>query len=464
MRVATENNDALNLPATHDALGTVVRYELVRTGTDPQSQKELMAAIATGLQTRQKACEDQEWRGEHLHRVIVPIPETANPETVLRRLHHRVKQPLSPGVDVILQTSGSTTGRGHLVGLSLLACRASASATLARLGGPGRWVLALPPHHVAGFQMLVRSVLAGIDPVNALQPNGFDPHYLADSIRAALEPQDAPVYVSLVPTQLVRILDLAEQQPDEHADAAQLRAPLDALKQTAAVLVGGAGLDARTMERVEHHGIPVVTTYGMTETSGGCVYDGLPLKGTQIAVVNERVWISGTTLMEGYVDSDDRDEFVYSHGRRWLRTTDLGRMDGAYLQITGREDDVINTGGIKIEAGPVARAVKAVPGVADAMVVGLSDRQWGQVVTAVITVKSDVDPELLESLRGGPQHDDDMATRIRLQVAAELGRIHAPRVIALVEELPLMGVGKLDRDAVKELAVKAISDGKAWVR
>ena len=219
-----------------------------------------------------------------------------------------------PGIDIVLRTSGSTTGTGRLVGTSVQALVASARATHVRLGGPGRWVLALPAHHVAGLQVLVRSLVAGVPPVVVDPEGGFDPRALGRAVAAAASagPEQevvdpalvrlvrqaagpgtptppARVYVSLVPTQLHRVL----QDPQATAD----------LARTTAVLVGGASASADLLGRARSAGIAVVTTYGMTETGGGCVYDGVALEGVRVRVEGPegRIVISGPVVAQGYV-------------------------------------------------------------------------------------------------------------------------------------------------------------------
>ena len=191
------------------------------------------------------------------------------------------------GTAVVIATSGST-GEPKLVALSGAALRASARATEARLGGPGRWLLALPAEHVAGIQVIVRALLAGAPPVVMDLRAGFRPDAFA-AATAALGPGRR--YTSLVPTQLRRILD---------AEGA-----VAALRSYAAVLVGGAALDPATRERALAAGVRVVTTYGMSETAGGCVYDGVPLDGVTVELDEDgRILLGGPTLASGYLRAD----------------------------------------------------------------------------------------------------------------------------------------------------------------
>lgn len=331
---------------------------------------------------------------------------------------------LPRSVAVVLRTSGSASGSGRPVGLSATALRASATATHERLGGPGRWVLTLPPRHVAGVQVLVRSLLAGTRPV-VTPPGGFDPDALATAVARA--GHDERVYVSLVPTQLHRVLG-------EDPGAARARR---ALAGVDAVLVGGAATAPVLLDRARSANVPVVTTYGMTETSGGCVYDGVPLTDVQVRLDGDRILLAGPVLAEGYLD-DGPQPFEVADGTRWFRTSDVGTLDHlnqGVLRVLGRADDVLLTGGVNVHPLEVERALE--PHGGEVVVVGVPDPEWGQLVTAVVT-----EPVPLATLRelvgGGPR---------------------APRAVVRVESLPRLGPGKVDRRAVAELARAALARG-----
>src|SRR4051812_38782711 len=230
--------------------------------------------------------------------------------------------------------------------------RASADATHARLGGPGQWLLDLPPTYVAGLQVLFRSVRAGTEPVRSVDDLTADRCYL-----------------SLVPTQLVRLLD----DPGGNA-----------LGRFAAVLLGGARLDPRLRVRAEAAGARVVTTYGMSETCGGCVYDGVPLDGVEVRVGGDgRIRLGGPVLFDGYADRPDLTAQVVEDG--WFVTADLGRVTGdGRLEVLGRVDDVVVSGGVNVATGTVAARLREHPAVQDAEVVGVPDDEWGQAVVAVV--------------------------------------------------------------------------------
>ncbi|KFZ83005.1 AMP-dependent synthetase [Amycolatopsis sp. MJM2582] len=325
-------------------------------------------------------------------------------------------RPAEPGTAVIIATSGST-GEPKGVLLSAAALTASAHATHKRLGGPGHWLLATPAQYVGGLQVLVRSLLAGTTPA-VLHAAGFRPDDFAEAA-APLLSLDGPRYTALVPTQLGRLLDAGGPG-------------LAAARAFDAIIVGAAATTAELRERAAEAGVKIVPAYGMSETASGCVYDGVPLDGVHVELEDERVCITGDVLAHGYRLRPDLTAEAFEGGR--FRTSDRGRWtaDGR-LEILGRIDDMINTGGVKVAAAAVERILTAQPGIRDACVVGVPDPEWGEAVVAlVVGAGRDV-----ESLRA--------ACREEAGVAA------APKRVEFAEELPLRGPGKVDRAAVRNL-------------
>ncbi|ROP39756.1 o-succinylbenzoate--CoA ligase [Saccharothrix texasensis] len=316
------------------------------------------------------------------------------------------------GAALAVTTSGST-GEPKTVLLGADALTTSAELTHARLGGPGRWLLALPTTHIAGIQVLVRSVVAGVEPgVMDLEP-GFRAADFAVAARPVLATPGRH-YTALVPTQLARLV--ATEGPG-----------LAAARQFDAVLIGGAATPPSLLERSRRLGVRVVTTYGMSETSGGCVYDGLPLDGVRVRLVGGRIEVGGPVLALGYQGGEPFGE--------WFRTGDLGRVrpDGT-VEVLGRADDVIISGGENIAPTRVERVLAAQPGVREACVVGLPDPEWGQVVAAAVVPEDPGDP---------PDADELCAA-----VGDVVGRFAMPKRVAFMAELPLRGPGKVDRKAV----------------
>ena len=385
--------------------------------------------------------------------LLVPVGPDENPDQVRADLAGRIAQ-VPPRADLVLRTSGSTTGTGRLIAMSAAALAASARATHERLGGPGTWLLPLPAHHVAGLQILVRSLLSGTAPVVVDASTGFSPTALAEALRSVRAPTDPAVgsnaprlYTSLVPTQLVRVL----------RDPAASRA----LAEADAVLLGGAAADPALLARARRAGITVVTSYGMSETGGGCVYDGRPLGGVELAIQDPdadgagRILISGPVLAEGYLHPADRmpgaaEDFHESAGRRLLATSDRGRLrpDGR-LEVLGRLDDVIITGGVKVEPRRVEEALTSIDAVAEACVVGLPDEQWGSVVAAAVVLEPG-------GQRGGSNRWDSAA--LRTTARGRLDGAHTPKRVVALEALPLRPSGKVDRRRVARLLAAAATD------
>lgn len=447
--------------------------------------------------------------------IIVPIAPHEDTREVAANLARRIPARASGrsvGVDMVLRTSGSTTGTGKLVGVSMDALVASARATHKRLCGPGIWVLALPAYHAAGVQVLVRAAVAGTHVFNAYKEGGFDPQHLAQVIDAAcvaaadcdagssfdddavsscaggaggeaegaLAADDSgracPVYTSLVPTQLRRALD------DE-----QLRG---ALARLDAVLIGGAAADAQLLEQAKAAGIRVVTTYGMSETCGGCVYDGQPLPGVSMDVdqATGAIWLSGPMLATGYLGDEERtrrcfvsrpqagvgasgvggtasaaesaeagvggpgagsDAGAGEPARRWFITSDRGHIVDGRLQVLGRLDDVIISGGIKVEPGPIEALLALNPLVSECAVVGLPDLQWGQVVTAVVV------PASMPGL--GRVDEGAILAQIRVYLEQKLSGAQCPKQVLLADALPYKGIGKVDRRALAQSLARITS-------
>lgn len=324
--------------------------------------------------------------------------------------------PAEPGTAVIIATSGST-GEPKGVLLSAAALAASAHATHAQLGGPGHWLLATPAQYIGGLQVLVRSLLAGTA-TSVLPASGFRPDDFAEAA-APLLALDGPRYTALVPTQLGRLLDAGG-------------AGLAAARAFDAIVIGAAATTPRLRERAADAGVPIVPAYGMSETASGCVYDGVPLDGVRVELDDERICLAGTVLAHGYRLRPDLTAEAFDGGR--FRTSDRGRLlpDGR-LEVLGRIDDMINTGGVKVAATAVERVLTAQPGVRDACVVGVPDPEWGEAVVALVVGEGcDVDA-------------------LRAVCREEAGAAAAPKRVEFAAELPLRGPGKVDRAAVREL-------------
>lgn len=344
---------------------------------------------------------------------LLPVPAADERET--RRLTDALRpgEPIDDGIGLVMATSG-TTGTPKGAQLTAAALRASGDATHERIGGTGSWLLALPAHHIAGMQVLLRSLLSGTDPVVVDVANGFDPAALPAAVAAMDGPRR---YSSMVPTQLIKTL--------EHPEATRAAARLDA------ILLGGAATPAPVLRRAREAGITVVRTYGMSETCGGCVYDGVPLTGVDVRVDAEsRVWLGGATLASGYRGLPDHPGFATPG---WFRTDDAGILDDGVLRILGRLDEALSTGGLTVVPQVVEAVLIEHPSVREVAVIGLPDARLGQRVAAVVVAAPGCSPALDE---------------LRDHVAATLDRTAAPRELHVVDALPLRGPGKVDRRAL----------------
>ncbi|WP_216395817.1 AMP-binding protein [Arcanobacterium phocae] len=329
------------------------------------------------------------------------------------------------GTGLLMRTSGSTSGTGTIVPLSWHSLRTSAHATHQALYGPGRWLADLPLHHIAGFQTIVRSVLAGVAPLH-------------QSLTEVLPSADAsqPTYCSVVPTQLRRIL----------ADSR-----LTTLARSVVLLVGGAATPSSLLAQTHDAGLTVHTSYGMTETCGGCVYDGRPI-GDAVIELSDSGQISITGAMvtgAGLLTASAQSCPLTAT----YHTRDHGRFnaDGT-LSVLGRIDDAITTGGLTIIPHLVEEKLEQLTGMR-AIVVGVPDQTWGE--SAVAILEPGVSP-----LSGGAEK------QIRDHIKHSLGTGWQPRWLVPLATLgydswPLKDSGKIDRRAITAAARLYFSCGNS---
>lgn len=321
-----------------------------------------------------------------------------------------------PDGPVVVRTSGST-GKPKDVVLSHAAVTASARSAQSWLGGPGQWLLDLPPTYVGGLQVLVRSLLAGTNPVMRSGPESF-----SDAVRRM---GTGRCFTSLVPTQLYRLAAAGE---------------LELLRRFDAVLVGGAALDPDLRRRCRGSGVRVVETYGLSETCGGCVYDGYPLDGVGVRIrADGRIELAGPVLFDGYAGQPERTAEVLRDG--WLLTSDLGDLDAdGRVVVLGRVDDVVVSGGVNVSLPAVTAALQKLPDVVAAVAVGVDDAEWGSRVVACVVLPADSQTPSLAVIR-------DFCART-------LPRAWAPRAVVRLESVPLLPGGKVDRTALRARALR----------
>lgn len=365
---------------------------------------------------------------------------------------------LPPEAALVVRSSGST-GQPKLVWLTAAAVKASAKASAQRLGGSGHWLLTLPTEHIAGLNVVARAVLAGTAPTAMTSP-----FTTAAFIEATRTMPPGRHFVSLVPTQLDRLLSNA--------------AAVAHLSHFTAILLGGAAVPPHLMTQARQYDLPLHLTYGMAETGGGCVYDGVPLEGVQVRLnasepsgpdldssadgsvlpdVTGRIELAGLTLAGGYLDQPaHHTAFTTRAGQRWYLSSDLGQWDGnGRLVVLGRLDHVIQTGGHKVAPELVERQVASHPGITQVAVTALPDQQWGQVVTALVTGPN---PPSLDQLRTWlKDHGNQTAVNGCPPHPAQAGGLL--RALGVVNQLPYLTPGKLDRAATAALAQRLDAAG-----
>jgi o-succinylbenzoate---CoA ligase len=338
---------------------------------------------------------------------VAPLP----PEGLERAQALDVLRPEQPVAEAaaaaVVVTSGST-GRPKGVVLSRAAVVGAADATHERLGGPGHWILALPAHYVAGLMVLIRAAVAGAEVA-------VTDAWLRGLAEAAGR-LEGRRYLSLVPTQLARAC----------ADPAttELLGSLDA------VLIGGAAAEPSLLQRARACGIPVVVTYGMSETCGGCVYDGMPLDPMRVDLdsTTGRISLTGALVFSGYrLDPARTAEAL--HGSTFA-TQDRGRWVDGRLEVLGRLDAVVVSGGRNVDLQELERLAQTRID-SEVAVVGVPDAEWGSEVVVVST-----GPETLAELRD--------------RLAADVPAFALPRRLVRVTELPRTAGGKIDRRALVE--------------
>ncbi|MEN9687676.1 MAG: hypothetical protein RL381_688 [Actinomycetota bacterium] len=313
-------------------------------------------------------------------------------------------------ISLVISTTGSS-GVAKEVALSSSALLASARASLAFLGAQygNSWSLLLPLTHIAGINVLVRALELGTEVIDLRNFQGDYP-------RAN--------FTAIVPTQLFKALN---------GDSRLLKHLVDA----DAVLVGGASLSTDLLLAAEKADINIVQTYGMTETCGGCVYDGVPLAGIEVRVTPEgRIAIKGSVIAETYLRAQTLWETVYQDG--WFVASDRGRFENGKLIVEGRTDDVIISGGENLSLSAIESALhKHFPHKSFAAF-AIPDSRWGDALH--IAISGD----------GFPAEND-----LIQYLTEQFGEACKPKGFLYLPELPLMGIGKVDRKKLIELHMEA---------
>ena len=308
---------------------------------------------------------------------------------------------VEPEISLVVETSGST-GEPKLVAISTAALIASTNAAHKYLGAtPGdSWSLLLPTSHIAGLNVLARAT--------ALGSKVIDNRNVASYVDAD--------YISIVPTQLHRAVT-SDPKLLEHLTAAE------------AVLVGGGGIsDALRKSATDKH-VKVVTTYGMTEMCGGCVYNQKPLDGVEVKINAEGlVQLRGPMMAQSYLNDLNNWNALTKDG--WFQTSDLGELTDGKLKILGRADDVIKSGGEKISLVDIEeRFQKNFPGI-EVIAFGIKDAEWGEKLCLGVTSNLSLS-----------------------DVQGKLSGIYTPKEIFIMKQIPRTSLGKVDRKAAIKIAM-----------
>ncbi|MDQ3770239.1 MAG: AMP-binding protein, partial [Actinomycetota bacterium] len=302
---------------------------------------------------------------------------------------------------LVVHTSGST-GAGRAVALTYANWLWSALGSSVALGHPRdeRWLCALPLSHVGGLSVLLRAVIGA---TTAIVHERFE----TQAVLEELARPDGPTAVSLVPTTLQRLIDAGLHHPPALRTA----------------LLGGAPVAAALVDRARDAGVPVVTTYGLTEACSQVATAGTPLFCTRLRIADDgEILVSGPTVAPGAAGPDG-----------WLRTGDLGSLlpDGT-LHVTGRAADTIVTGGENVAPTEVEAVLERHPAVAEAAVHGRPDLEWGEAVVATVVLRAEaVEADLIA------------------HCAAHLASHQVPKAVAFASKLPRTPSGKLRRPAAR---------------
>ncbi len=409
---------------------------------------------------------------------IAPLPAQAPSglrERLLRAL--RPDDPVPGGVAAILATSGSTADpRGVLLPTSAIASAATAlGRALGRAPGGHQWVAALPLHSAGGFMVVARAILAGVPPVPMSSLGGARRFSIDDLAAATADAQrrslrdGLPLAISVVPTMLARVIEAGQ-------DA------IDVLARYDLVLVGGSAADPGVLASLRSAGVGVRASYGMTETCGGAVLDGVPLPGVDVRVDPDgHVRISGRQVALGYRGGGrSADWSTGAGGFREFRTSDVGRVEDGLVVLRGRADEIVQVSGTSVDLAAICRVIRADPDVADAELVALPDAVWGAQVIAVIVPRPGITEDAATVPRPATSSEPSttanatadtapsaaqralppgMAERLAHAVGETLGPSAQPRRLVMLDAIPQLPAGKPDRRAL--LRLLAVQDARA---
>ena len=304
--------------------------------------------------------------------------------------------PVQDGDALVIASSGSTgSAKGIIHTHSSLLAAAQASASRLQLTSDDHWLVCIPVSHVGGFSVIARALHTGA---------ALTLHPTFDAVAVQEASQNGATHTSLVATALSRI------------DPSLFEA----------ILLGGSSAPANLPSNV-------ITTYGMTETGGGVVYNGQPLDNVEIKIVDDEIFLRCPMLMRSY-----RDDQTISREDGWYATGDLGEIDdNGKLSVYGRKTDLIITGGENVWPSVVEDSLNSHPIVNQVAVRGMPDAVWGQRVVAYVVLND-----------SNQTSEVKLLSDIREHVKQTLPAFCAPQQIVVLSEIPRTSLGKVDIQAL----------------
>ena len=340
-----------------------------------------------------------EWSIPQLQENLAKALEGSGPALSTKQID--VKE-VDKNIALVVNTSGSTA-ESKSVAISDAALIASTNASHKYLGAvPGdSWSLLLPTTHIAGLNVLIRATALGSRVID----NRNTKNYV-----------DAD-FISIVPTQLHKALT-SDAKLLEHLTAAE------------AVLVGGGPVSDKLKKEAANKHIKIVTTYGMTEMSGGCVYNQKPLDGVEVKITSEGlIKLTGPMIASGYLSQGGQLTSVGSDD--WFESSDVGELSNGFLKVNGRSDEVIISGGENISLTLVEEKIRGWLPNLEVIAFALPDEVWGEKLCIGSTSKLSIE-----------------------EIKKSIGSLLSPKEVFLFEQIPTTSIGKPDRRAAKNLALK----------
>lgn len=326
-------------------------------------------------------------------------------------------------VALVIETSGSSN-RPKRVWHTAESLWAAADQVNEELDGPAIWWNALPCHYIAGAMVAIRALRSKSEVIPKNPGHTTGDSLMSFDQRADESSPLTPRFTSLVPKQLSELI----------ATAVGNQATAKALRRFSRILVGGQRVPDLLITKAEELGLVVTKTYGAAETGGGCVWDGKPLSRSEVAVIDNRVALSGPMLAGGYLDDPEKTNrsFVMRRAKQWFITDDLGEIRNGRVQIHGRADRVIVSGGEKTSLDEVEEALGAEYPMIDLATVPVVDVTWGESIGVISTAELKR-PAIQRFLR------------------ERFGRAARVAWTKTVPEVPYLSAGKINRAELERL-------------